>query len=105
MALVKFPGPQSGAMPVPPDEPEGEDEGSAAGKMSFLEHLDEFRKRILNACIGIAVGIAGSIFFLDPLYDFLTGPAIRTLPAGGKLIYTQPMEAFALRIQISLIAG
>ncbi|HKT80653.1 MAG TPA: twin-arginine translocase subunit TatC, partial [Vicinamibacterales bacterium] len=34
-----------------------------------------------------------------------TGPAIRTLPAGSKLIYTQPMEAFTLRIQISLIAG
>ena len=102
MALVKFPGAQSSAaLQVPPDD----DEESAGGKMSFLEHLDEFRKRLINACIGVAVGIAASLFFLEPIYRFLTGPAIATLPPGSKLIYTQPMEAFALRIQISLISG
>jgi sec-independent protein translocase protein TatC len=104
MALVQFPGNRSGALQLPPD-PDGFDDESAEGKMSFLEHLDEFRRRIINSCLGVAVGIVASLFFLDPLYDFLTGPAIRSLPPGAKLIYTQPMEAFALRIQISLIAG
>jgi len=105
MALVQFPGSQSGALQLPPDDPEGHDEDSAGGKMSFLEHLDEFRKRIINACLSIAVGIVASLFFLEPIYQFLTGPAISTLPPGSKLIYTQPMEAFSLRIQISLISG
>jgi sec-independent protein translocase protein TatC len=101
MALVKFPGPQSGALPVPPDD----DEESGSGKMSFLEHLDEFRKRAINSLLGVAVGIGVSFFFIGPIYTFLTGPAIRTLPPGSRLIYTQPVEAFALRIQISLISG
>ena len=42
MALVPFPGPQSGA--YQPDLEDDED--GASGKMSFLEHLDELRKRI-----------------------------------------------------------
>jgi sec-independent protein translocase protein TatC len=102
MALVQFPGTQSGALQLPPDD---DDDESTGGKMSFLEHLDEFRKRIINACIGIGIGIGASLFFLEEIYQFLTGPAISTLPPGSKLIYTQPMEAFALRIQISLISG
>jgi sec-independent protein translocase protein TatC len=105
MALVQFPG-KSGALPVPPDDPDGyDDESTGVGKMSFLEHLDEFRKRVINSCLGVLVGIGASFFFIEPIYQFLTGPAIRTLPPGSKLIYTQPMEAFMLRIQISMIAG
>ena len=44
MALVPFPGTQSSALPVPPED----DEELSGGKMSFLEHLDELRKRIVN---------------------------------------------------------
>src|SRR5262245_17204667 len=106
MALVKFPGPQSASLPDPPDD----EEESGVGKMSFLEHLDEFRKRVINSLIGVCVGIAASAFFLDPLYTCLTGPAVRTLPLGpegqpGQLIYNQPTEAFTLRLEIALIAG
>ncbi|MGE3706756.1 MAG: twin-arginine translocase subunit TatC [Vicinamibacterales bacterium] len=103
MALVPFPGPQSGAALQKP-RPEEDDE-SVGGRMSFLEHLEELRKRIINACLGIAVGVGASFFFIQDIYDFLTKPAIDTLPAGSKLIYTQPTEAFALYINISLIAG
>jgi sec-independent protein translocase protein TatC len=101
MALVPFPGTHSGALQLPPED----DEESPGGKMSFLEHLDELRKRIINACLGIAVGIGFSFFFIQSIYDFLTAPAIATLPPGSKLIYTQPTEAFSLYIQISLISG
>ncbi|MQA29633.1 MAG: twin-arginine translocase subunit TatC [Luteitalea sp.] len=101
MALVPFPGTHSGALKLPPED----DEESDGGKMSFLEHLDELRKRIINACIGIAVGVGLSFFFIQSIYDFLTAPALATLPPGSKLIYTQPTEAFSLYIQISLISG
>lgn len=111
MALVPFPSPQSGGalQKSRPEDLEGpdhehDDEG-AAGRMSFLEHLEELRKRIINACLGIAVGVGASFFFIQDIYDFLTGPAVRTLPPGSKLIYTQPTEAFSLYIDISLIAG
>jgi sec-independent protein translocase protein TatC len=104
MALVPFPGAKSGALQVPPEDPFDADD-LTTGKMSFLEHLEELRKRIINSVLGIAVGIVFSFFYIQRIYDFLTGPAIATLPEGSKLIYTQPTEAFALYIQISLISG
>src|SRR5262245_12036344 len=104
MALVPFPGGKTGALQVPPDEPEDQDD-SSEGKMSFLEHLEELRKRIINSCLGIAVGIGLSFFYIQQIYDFLTAPAVATLPEGSRLIYTQPTEAFSLYIQISLISG
>jgi len=104
MALVPFAGSQSGALQRPPDE-EDDDELSTAGKMSFLEHLDELRKRILRAAIGIGVGVVAGFTFHQELYDFILQPTRRVLPAGSHLIYTQPSEAFSLHIQIALIAG
>jgi sec-independent protein translocase protein TatC len=101
MALVPFPGPQSGVARLPQDE----DDESPGGKMSFLEHLDELRRRIVNACIGIGVGVIIGFFFIERIFNFLLAPARKALPAGATMIYTQPGEAFNLYITVSLIAG
>jgi sec-independent protein translocase protein TatC len=103
MALVPFPGPlQSGAhIDVPPDD----DDDALGGKMSFLEHLDELRKRIVRSCISIAVGVAATFYWIQPIFNFILAPTRRALPPGVKLIYTQPGEAFSLYITVALIAG
>ena len=101
MALVPFPGPQSGA--YQPDL-EDDDDG-ASGKMSFLEHLDELRKRIVSALLGVAVGVLASFAFINHIVNFILKPTQQVLPPGSRMIYTQPGEAFGLYIQISLIAG
>jgi len=104
MALVPFPGPQSsaGLQHRAVDE---DDDDEIGGRMSFLEHLEELRRRIIYALLGIGIGIACSFLFIQRIYDFLTGPALATLPEGSRLIYTQPTEAFALYVNISLISG
>ena len=73
--------------------------------MSFLEHLDELRKRIVRACMGIAVGVVLGFFFIEKIFAFLMAPARAALPPGTTLIYTQPGEAFSLYITVSLISG
>jgi len=98
VALVPFPGPQSGAY-----QPELDEDG--AGKMSFLEHLDELRKRIVRACIGVLVGILASFAFINPIVNFILTPTWTVLPSGSRMIYTQPGEAFGIYIQVSLIMG
>ena len=100
MALVPFPGSSSGALQLPP-----EDDEEPSGKMSFLEHLDELRKRILNSALGVAVGIALGFGFIDRIFNFILGPTRDVLPSGVNMIYTQPGEAFGLYVTISLIAG
>src|SRR6266550_4055250 len=106
MALVPFPGPQhQGAYDTAPEEPDNDAEPLAEGKMSFLEHLDELRKRILRSCIAIAVGVIVGFAFIERTVDFILAPTRKILPQGSKLIYTQPGEAFSLYVQIALIEG
>lgn len=100
MALVPFPGTQQ-AYPLPPDE----DDDSSGAKMSFLEHLDELRKRIVNSCIAIAVCLLVSFAFINRIVNFLLAPTRKVLPPGVRMIYTQPGEAFGMYITISLIAA
>ena len=101
MALVPFPGTQ----PSPYQFPSDDDDDSPGAKMSFLEHLDELRKRIVNAAIAVLVGILISFSFISRIYSFLMAPTMRQLPPGSRLIYTEPGEAFSLYIQLSMIVG
>ena len=102
MALVPFPGSQSGAYQLPPDE---DDDTPVAGKMSFLEHLDELRKRIVRSCLAIAFGVLVTFYWIQPIFNFILAPTRKALPPGVKLIYTEPGEAFSLYITVALIAG
>jgi len=81
-------------------EPEQE-----SGKMSFLEHLDELRKRIVHIVCYISVGFLVCIFFSKPIYDFLALPITRALPKGAKLVFTKPTDPFTLYMKVALLAG
>jgi sec-independent protein translocase protein TatC len=81
------------------------DDESEGGKMSFLEHLDELRKRIIRALLSLSVGVAIAAYFLEDILNFVMRPLSATLPRGATFIFTYPTEAFMLRIRIALIAG
>lgn len=102
MAVVPFPDPQHQHERTRWNEPDDRDAG---GKMSFLEHLDEFRRRLINSLIAIGVGMGLSFFFIDRIYAFIMRPLQQMLPPGGHLIYTEPTEAFMLYLKIALLAG
>jgi sec-independent protein translocase protein TatC len=107
MALVPFPSQASEPMPdddLDPDQERREDELDE-GKMSFLEHLDELRKRIVYSVIALVVGFLIACLFIGQIFDFIMRPLQAMLPAGGTLVYTDPTEAFILYIKIALIAG
>jgi sec-independent protein translocase protein TatC len=105
MALVPFP--QKSASAAPDDDPDWEDEESESeqGKMSFLDHLDELRRRIIYSLLAVLVGLGIALFFMGPLFQFIFRPMQALLPAGQTLIYTDPSEAFFLQIKIALMAG
>lgn len=52
---------------------------SLGGEMSFLEHLDELRKRLVNSVIIILLAFVGCWFVSDKIYDFLSVPVRRAL--------------------------
>ena len=109
MGLIPFP--NNAPAPLPDDDLakdrkdfEAADD-DAGGKMSFLDHLDELRRRIIYAVISVGVGFVIAFFFIDQIFDFIMRPLQQVLPPGATLIYTDPTEAFILYIKIALIAG
>jgi sec-independent protein translocase protein TatC len=84
-----------------PDEIELE-----GGRMSFLEHLDELRKRLIACVIGIAIGCVLSFIVLDRYtFPFIMVPMQQMLPNGGKLITTEPAEFFMLWLKVGFFGG
>jgi sec-independent protein translocase protein TatC len=120
MALVPFPQKAIKSGDPDPDWDDAEPESGEAGKMSFLEHLDELRKRIIWSVVAVGVGFGIACFFLDErtfgpygshgpwsfgLFEFVMGPMNKLLQPGETLTYIDPTEAFALYLKLAAIAG
>jgi sec-independent protein translocase protein TatC len=107
MAVVPFPDPQ-GNKDSPTDDESGrwgEEGEETGGKMSFLEHLDELRKRLIYSVISLGIGVGIATLFIGRIYGFVMRPMQAMLPPGSKLIYTEAPEAFMLYIRLAIIAG
>jgi sec-independent protein translocase protein TatC len=61
------------------DETEKEQEPERAGHMSFLEHLDELRKRLVSSVVIVVVAFALCWFVSDKIYEFLSVPIRKAL--------------------------
>lgn len=81
----------------PPRDPEA--------RMSFLDHLDELRSRLVVSAAAIGVGFVVALAFIRYVFDFVMRPLQQALPPGGRLIYTEPAEAFMLYLKIAALVG
>ena len=73
-------------------------------RMSFLEHLDELRRRILYSIYALAVCFAVAFWFWDQMYSYLVQYFVQNAP-GTKLIYSQPMAGFMFTLKIAGLAA
>ena len=71
-------------------------------KMSFLEHLDELRSRLIKVMLCLIVGTVACWSFRDPIFHFLTQP-LRVSHPDIKFIFTGPSEA--LKLKMSFFVG
>ena len=78
---------------------------SLGGRMGFLEHLEELRRRLIVSLVAIAVGFCGSLFFAEEIFTFVMTPLRHALPPGGHLVYMDGAEMFVVSLQISFLAG
>lgn len=107
MALVPFPNKARTPAPGEERDPDWDDEPDAPGdgKMSFLDHLDELRRRIIYSLVSVLVGCGVAFFWIDDIFTFIFKPMQAVLPAGQTMIYTEPGEQFFLMFKIALMAG
>lgn len=85
-------------MPRSPRHPEA--------TMSFLEHLEELRRRILWSLAAVAVGAMAG-FWITTSFDvigFLTRP-VRPLLETGRLAYLHPTEPFMVTLKVGIFVG
>jgi sec-independent protein translocase protein TatC len=74
------------------------------GRMTFLEHLDELRKRITHAVLALLVGFLIAFAFVQRIFDFVFARLAADVP-NNTLIYTEPGEAFFLYVKIAALTG
>jgi sec-independent protein translocase protein TatC len=72
--------------------------------MSFLDHLDELRRRLMISFIAIGLGFLICWYFSPQIYNFLARPITENL-AGKKLVFTNPTEPFTMYMKVAFIAG
>jgi sec-independent protein translocase protein TatC len=80
-------------------------EEAERGKMSFLEHLDELRKRLVHIAAYIAIGFAVCLFFSKRIYDFLAIPVTQALGPGGKLTFLSLTDPFIMYMKVAFLGG
>jgi sec-independent protein translocase protein TatC len=70
--------------------------------MSLMEHLDELRRRIVHSAAYLAAGFIIAWLFRKDLLHFLQAPLLHI---GKSLVFTHPMDALNLYLQVALLGG
>lgn len=77
--------------------------------MSFLEHLEELRKRIFHALVAVACGMGVCWWYHQALFGFMQRPILEVLRENGmpqqKLGFLAPTEPFNLYLKVSMLGG
>ena len=76
--------------------------------MSFLDHLEELRRRIIYSLIAVAVGFFACWGYAERIFAIMQRPIMDALHRNGmpeKLVYLNPTEPFNLYLKIGALAG
>ena len=89
-------------------EPDDDYEDGKMLRMTFLEHLEELRSRIIKALYGFLVAFLACIVFANQLWTLVSAPAVDALHKIGanpaKLVINEPMEGFSIIwVQVPLV--
>jgi sec-independent protein translocase protein TatC len=75
------------------------------GEMSFLDHLEELRWRLIKSAIAVAVFAIPCAVYWQKILDVVMIYPLRTTSPQPKLIYTNPSESVILSVKIAIAGG
>jgi sec-independent protein translocase protein TatC len=88
------------------EESRAEDASLPGAEMTFTQHLEELRLRLVRSITAIGVGFLICYPFAEDLFHLLMRPLLDVLaPTGGTLIYTALPEAFFTYMKTAALAG
>ncbi len=85
------------------EEEEEEDDGQE--KMTLIEHLEELRKRLILAALGLAGGVAVALALSPKIIAILSAPLKDVTTGDSGLITTAVVDPFSMYLRISLYIG
>jgi len=85
------------------NQPANEEQDSVEVEMSFLDHLEELRWRLIYAIIGIVIGSIAAWIFIEPLVEVVLLKPARD--SGAILQNLRPFGQLFLFVQVSIVVG
>lgn len=76
-----------------------------SGEMSFLEHLEELRWRLIKSTLAVIAGAIPCGIYWKEIFDLVMVYPLRLASPRPKLIYTNPAETVVLSIKLALACG
>ncbi|HZA75609.1 MAG TPA: twin-arginine translocase subunit TatC [Acidimicrobiales bacterium] len=78
--------------------------------MTLVEHLTELRTRLIICVVAVALGMLAGFILYEQIFDVLIRPYQDIADkhptiGGGRLLQTDPLEGFSIRMRTSAYAG
>ncbi len=83
-------------------------DGAAMPAMSFLEHLEELRRRLMYSIVAVVIGFFACWNYATNIVGWMQVPIFDALRRNGletKLVYLNPTDPFNLYLKIAAMAG
>lgn len=74
-------------------------------EMTFLEHLEDLRKRLFYSFVALFIGFVPGWIFAKQLYAILARPVTQYLPEGTLLAFTTLTAPFMLYMKVAFLAS
>ncbi|MEQ9967577.1 Sec-independent protein translocase subunit TatC [Pectobacterium carotovorum] len=71
----------------------------------LISHLIELRKRLLNSIICVLAVFVVLVYFANDIYQVVSAPLIKQLPAGASMIATDVASPFFTPIKLTMIVS
>ncbi len=88
--------------------PAAQPTADALPAMSFLDHLEELRKRLVHSVVAVVVGFFACWNYAPKIADLMQRPVMSALHKNGmaeKLVYLNPTDPFNFFIKLAFLAG
>jgi sec-independent protein translocase protein TatC len=76
-----------------------------SGSLSFLDHLEELRRRLWICLVAIAVSFAVCYAFSGPILQFLLKPLKENIFKGGDIVYITLTEPFMIYMKAAFFGS
>jgi len=88
--------------------PSGKSEQESMPAMSFLEHLEELRRRLIYSIISVVIGFFLCWGYAENIVGWMQKPIMEALQRNKMpqtLVYLNPTDPFNLYLKVGLLAG